>query len=117
MRVSRVNEKDSDLVVFVISAESEELLELAKTIIVASKNPNGAHALIRVGRPNERTIIVNDGYFENIGDSGCIEKQTETSMDKYINAHIIKWNIKPKQSVRPPKRPKDNRKRTKIEVK
>jgi hypothetical protein len=94
----------------VISAESEELLELAKMMIMAHQSPMGACAFIKKDDFNNRVVIINDKYLEQIGESGILDKEGETPVDKYINAHIIKWGIKPKKPVKPKKESKKKKK-------
>lgn len=117
MRMTRVRTKDSKLIVNIISADGPELMMLSKVLSDAATKVKGYCLVVELLNPDNRVLILNDKIFEHIDETGLLKRDTKDPVYKYIDAHIIKWGIKPpKKGKTPKKKPKDNKKRFKIEV-
>lgn len=114
MKMTRVRTKNSKLIVNVISADGPELLVLSKVLSDAATKIDGYCLVVEALKPDDRVLILNDKIFEHIDKTGLLKRDTEDPVYKYIDAHIIKWGIKPSKT--PKRKPKDNGKRFKIEV-
>ncbi len=111
MKVSRVKIKDSNISVFVISAESKDLMMIAQSMMFVAGNPTKYKMLVSQTNSNVRAVVVNDSVFKDLDTSNMLLGSEKNPVDLCVNAHIVKWKIKTKKP-----KPKDNDNRFKIEV-
>lgn len=111
LKFTRIKRKKE--IINIISASSGELLALATILRDTSLNPNSPTMMIPSTKDFEKTLVLNDEIFDNIENATFMNNPSPLgySMRKLVEAHIKKWDIKPKKEKK-----KNSKKYTKIEV-
>jgi len=116
MKFTRVRDRSTpDLVVNVLSADTSELLALLNLLKRAIENPQTPCLMVNLSNPNNRTIVINNEYFKKLEGVGCTSCKVDCPLRRYIEAHIIKWDIT-KERPKKPKTEKNTKDRFKIKV-
>ena len=110
LKFTRIKRKKE--IINIISASSGELLALSTILRDSSFRPHSPAMMILSTKDFEKTLVLNDEIFDNIENANFMNNPSPIgySMRKLIEAHIKKWDIKPKKEKTPEKY-------TKIEVK